>query len=248
MAGKNRTPGGPGDYDVGYGRPPVATRFVKGVSGNPGGRKKPRAPVNAELQRADPLQHILLDIMAEKVEFEVSPGRRRRVPRSEALVREFVKRASFDPRSFKQLVDMHTLALSQTTQERVAQENTEADTAKLTVELARLMRFQRLALGEASAAVANSLERPTATSEADCDCGVKGGGGMEDAGAAFCVANQSDAGEDGNSDEDSCRERLAEPVAHLSPKDGAPGVVSGAAKAGAGAPAGSHPAGTALRG
>jgi hypothetical protein len=28
------------DYEVGYGRPPVATRFRKGSSGNPGGRPK----------------------------------------------------------------------------------------------------------------------------------------------------------------------------------------------------------------
>jgi hypothetical protein len=34
----------PGDYAVGYGKPPVHTRFRKGVSGNPGGRP-PKAPL-----------------------------------------------------------------------------------------------------------------------------------------------------------------------------------------------------------
>ncbi len=29
-----------GDYEVGYGKPPIATRFAPGQSGNPGGRKK----------------------------------------------------------------------------------------------------------------------------------------------------------------------------------------------------------------
>jgi hypothetical protein len=36
----------PGDYAVGYGKPPVHTRFRKGVSGNPGGR-----PAKAPLER-----------------------------------------------------------------------------------------------------------------------------------------------------------------------------------------------------
>jgi Family of unknown function (DUF5681) len=31
-------------YEVGYGKPPVATRFKKGQSGNPGGRPKKIAP------------------------------------------------------------------------------------------------------------------------------------------------------------------------------------------------------------
>lgn len=30
----------PSGYDVGYGKPPVATRFVRGKSGNPKGRPK----------------------------------------------------------------------------------------------------------------------------------------------------------------------------------------------------------------
>jgi hypothetical protein len=33
------------DYDVGYRKPPVATRFKKGQSGNPGGKPKKIAPV-----------------------------------------------------------------------------------------------------------------------------------------------------------------------------------------------------------
>jgi len=36
----------PGDYAVGYGKPPLHTRFRKGVSGNPGGR-----PAKAPLER-----------------------------------------------------------------------------------------------------------------------------------------------------------------------------------------------------
>ena len=39
MTRRTRSPG-PGDYDVGYGRPPADTRFPKGRSGNPGGRAR----------------------------------------------------------------------------------------------------------------------------------------------------------------------------------------------------------------
>lgn len=39
MTGTKATPGG-GAYGVGYGRPPEAGRFRKGVSGNPGGKLK----------------------------------------------------------------------------------------------------------------------------------------------------------------------------------------------------------------
>jgi hypothetical protein len=35
----------PGDYKVGYRRPPLETRFKKGQSGNPAGRPRPRSLV-----------------------------------------------------------------------------------------------------------------------------------------------------------------------------------------------------------
>ena len=43
----SRRPKKPGDYPVGYGRPPSHTRFRKGVSGNPGGRPRGMTAVRA---------------------------------------------------------------------------------------------------------------------------------------------------------------------------------------------------------
>lgn len=46
--------GGGGDYPVGYGRPPVATRFRRGRSGNPNGRpRKPKTIRETSRRRSD---------------------------------------------------------------------------------------------------------------------------------------------------------------------------------------------------
>ena len=51
MAGRNSTPQAsrPAAYAVGYGRPPAHTRFVKGQSGNPGGRSRRSGELGARL-------------------------------------------------------------------------------------------------------------------------------------------------------------------------------------------------------
>lgn len=53
------------DGEIGYGRPPVATRFQKGRSGNPGGRPGPRRLAERKLRKAlndavetDPLEFL----------------------------------------------------------------------------------------------------------------------------------------------------------------------------------------------
>ena len=41
-----------GDYEVGYRKPPVATQFKKGQSGNPAGRARGKASLATLLERA----------------------------------------------------------------------------------------------------------------------------------------------------------------------------------------------------
>jgi Family of unknown function (DUF5681) len=48
---KSKTPKPPGQYDVGYGRPPVHSRFPAGQSGNPAGRRKGQPPPNEIFMR-----------------------------------------------------------------------------------------------------------------------------------------------------------------------------------------------------
>ncbi len=60
MSRRDHPPGGRGDYEVGYGRPPEKTRFQPGRSGNPKGRpRKPKtvgALVDAALARRVTIQ------------------------------------------------------------------------------------------------------------------------------------------------------------------------------------------------
>lgn len=110
MAGKKRATVGRGDYKIGYGRPPVNTRFQKGQSGNPGGQPKSPPPPDPGPPLGDPMEDAVLKVMGEVVSHEVRPGKRRRMTRAEALVRELASRADYDVRAFKQITEMHAEA------------------------------------------------------------------------------------------------------------------------------------------
>jgi len=82
------------DYKVGPGRPPLHTRFKKGRSGNPGGRRK------------KPLPALLADALDEPV-FVTIDGERRQITKREAIVHQLVnKSTTADLRATKMLFDM----------------------------------------------------------------------------------------------------------------------------------------------
>ena len=72
----------PKDYDIGYGKPPVATRFKKGNRANPRGRPRGSTSIGAILQRA-------LDAPAVAAD-----GKRRRLTKRELMVRSLVERSA----------------------------------------------------------------------------------------------------------------------------------------------------------
>ena len=94
MTDRKRPPSG--DYDVGYGRPPKATKFPPGKSGNPKGRPKGSRPVGKVLQ----------DIIQQKV-VVTEGGRTRRIPALEVMLRRLANDAMrSDQKAIKLLLSL----------------------------------------------------------------------------------------------------------------------------------------------
>ena len=86
----------PADYEVGYGRPPAHTRFRKGQSGNPKGRRPQGKTLPEEIVKA----------MSAKVAVTEN-GERKLVRRGEVIVRQLTnKAAAGDLRAIRLLADL----------------------------------------------------------------------------------------------------------------------------------------------
>ena len=141
----------PGDYAVGYGKPPRQGGFQKGRSGNPRGR--PKGSKN--------FATLLTEALDEKVQV-TEDGKRRRVTKRELVVKQLVnKSAAADLRAIKQLTD-----IVQRVERRNEGSEAPSERAKLlapdreVVELfiARLRRQIAAEAVEAAAAVAGDEE------------------------------------------------------------------------------------------
>jgi hypothetical protein len=117
----------PTEYIVGYGKPPVHSRFQKGQSGNRKGR-----PKNSKSFVA-----LLAEALEERV-FVQEGGRRRSLTKREALAKQFAnKGATGDLKAAKILleilgqVDDHNRVVQLETQERAGQSAHERVAAKL---------------------------------------------------------------------------------------------------------------------
>jgi hypothetical protein len=88
-------------YAVGYGKPPVATRFKSGQSGNPKGRPK----------AAKGLGTIVRDTMSQKVAVR-TPSGEKRISRIEAALHKTVELAmKGNPRALAQLIKLYADAV-----------------------------------------------------------------------------------------------------------------------------------------
>jgi hypothetical protein len=70
------------DYEVGYGKPPLHTRFQKGKSGNPKGR--PRGKKNMSTLLSSALNASIV----------VANGRRKKITKREAIVTQLVNKSA----------------------------------------------------------------------------------------------------------------------------------------------------------
>jgi hypothetical protein len=103
------------DYEVGYRKPPKATRFKKGKSGNPNGRPKDAKGLNSIVK-----QHLL-----DRVAVRTSKGTRR-LTRIEALVLKLLESAGGgDHRALVQLMSMYSAAVPETAPEITSPANDE---------------------------------------------------------------------------------------------------------------------------
>jgi len=80
-----------GQYEVGYGKPPVATRFVKGQSGNPNGR--PRKPKPRPPRLSDAPSDRYLEEEAYRLVTLRENGREIELPMLQAVVRSLAMEA-----------------------------------------------------------------------------------------------------------------------------------------------------------
>ena len=122
------------DYKVGPGKPPLQTRFKKGQSGNPGGRRKKQLPT------------LLADALDEPV-FVTIDGERRQITKREAIVHQLVnKSTTADLRATKMLFDMMKEAEQKADAVAPAEKNVFAPTDKEVVRnLVERIRRQVLA-------------------------------------------------------------------------------------------------------
>lgn len=86
-------------YDVGYRKPPKATQFAKGVSGNPKGRPKGTLNLATALNRA----------LSEQIEVTEN-GRKRRMSKLDVAIKGLVNRAvKGDAKAMQQVLGLAPL-------------------------------------------------------------------------------------------------------------------------------------------
>jgi uncharacterized protein DUF5681 len=98
------------EYEVGYGKPPMGSRFTKGRSGNPRGR--PRGAQN------------LATMMAEELNQKVAVrenGRRRTISKRRAMLIQIINKAvSGDARAFRAVIELgERLKLTDQTERKI---------------------------------------------------------------------------------------------------------------------------------
>jgi uncharacterized protein DUF5681 len=120
------------EYAVGYGKPPQGTRFKKGTSGNPKGRRKGMPNLST----------LITTIMEEPVIVNEG-GKRRAISKAEAMMKQLANRAlTGDHRAAQLLINM--MQLTENRPDAVgAAPPAEADRETMQHVIARMRRMAR---------------------------------------------------------------------------------------------------------
>jgi hypothetical protein len=155
----------PGDQKkTGYKNPPTHTRWPKGQSGNPDGRKKREAEpaLPAGLSKEDAM---ILRLHGEMVDVKVN-GRKRRMTHAEKIERALMDQAAAgDVRAIKLVSERRARALA--ARDRIEALESQTGSVALTLELAEALRSKKLA--EANSAPHDDSARPDAPSPPDAE-------------------------------------------------------------------------------
>lgn len=130
MARKRDSARSSGEYAVGYGKPPTAGRFKKGVSGNPKGRAKGSKNFGALL-----IEELRMPMIITE------GGERRSITKEKAVIKQLVHRAAAgDLRALALLLTQYRVAGAEADQRGADSElsDTEEDAAVIAGLLARM--------------------------------------------------------------------------------------------------------------
>ena len=107
------------EYDVGYGKPPRSTQFVKGKSGNPKGRRK----------GSKNLATVFSEVTRELIHVKEN-GVSKTVTKIEAIMRQMTSKAmSGDLRAMKEILHWHQLFESMSEKQSLGSPDEEKDQA-----------------------------------------------------------------------------------------------------------------------
>lgn len=118
------SPAAASDYAVGYGRPPVHTRFKPGVSGNPKGRSKGARGLNT----------LARELLTEKVPVRTASGEKKMHRIEAVLHKTFELALKGNPRALTQILGLYASAVPESAVPEIAspaEELTETDLAIL---------------------------------------------------------------------------------------------------------------------
>lgn len=126
-----------GNYTVGYARPPLATRFQPGRSGNPNGRPRKNRPEPLKLsQKLSPIHRAVLQCMLTPL--DAGPNAWEPSTNLERMIQQTAEQAmAGDVRCMRLILRLYEEA------QRIEEEKSRVDNSAMVIEIANLIRSSK---------------------------------------------------------------------------------------------------------